>query len=80
MEDHMQQLLTWESVESSNIESLAHDANAMYVRFKGGAIYQYENVSRETYESVRDADSVGGAFHKLIKSNAAAYPFKKLSP
>lgn len=73
------QQLNWNSVESSNIDALAYEDSHMYVRFKGGRIYQYENVPQMVFDTIREAESVGGTFHKLIKLNAEAYPYKMLS-
>ena len=41
--------------------------------------YRYANVSDALYKAVSQADSVGSAFAKLIKSNPDKYPFKRLA-
>jgi hypothetical protein len=59
--------LHWQNVTSSNIEALAHHDGTMYVRFHGGAVYEYEGVSQATFERVATAGSVGRAFHENVK-------------
>ena len=66
-------------VVSSNIASLGHNESAKILRvsFKNGRKYEYENVSKDIFETLLDAESVGKAFNALIKSQPEAYPFKQ---
>ena len=56
---------------SSNIAEIGYDKEEMklQVMFHGGAIYDYWPVTEEGYLKVRNAESVGSAFHKYIKSD-----------
>lgn len=62
-------------VESSNLDAVALEAGTMFVKFKTGSIYKYPDVSPETYEEVRTAESVGKAFHRLIRG----LPFERVA-
>ena len=62
-------------VISSNIESVGWGNDLLNVKFKTGAVYQYENVKKETYELLIGAESVGRAFNTLIKNS---YNYKKI--
>lgn len=66
-------------VESSNIAALGHMGDKMHVEFKTGARYEYDNVSQELFASILNAESIGSAFSTLIKKQASAYPFRKLT-
>jgi hypothetical protein len=43
-----------------------------------GAVYEYPNVPAQTHEAIRDADSVGSMFHKLIRAHPDKHPHTKL--
>jgi hypothetical protein len=65
-------------VESSQIASIGYDpkTQTLEVEFNHeGAVYRYVNVPADVYQEIMSADSVGSAFGKLIKKNAAKYPF-----
>lgn len=55
--------------ESSNIEeiSYSHPNSTLYVKFKGGAKYEYENVPENLFQSFKIAPSKGRFFHRNIK-------------
>jgi hypothetical protein len=38
----------------------------LYVTFKNGTLYLYNDVDRSTFEDVRDSDSIGKALHSKI--------------
>lgn len=67
----------WQPVESSNIVALKHDETTqkLSVKFKTGAVYDYENVPKDVFSNVLNAASVGRTFNELIKANPSAYPF-----
>lgn len=54
-------------VESSNLDAVAHYLDDLFIRFKNGKTYRYSDVPLETFEELRDAPSVGKAFHALIR-------------
>lgn len=58
-------------VESSNIESIAHDPalGDLHVKFKNGGHYAYPGVSADQFEALKSAESVGKHFHQNIRSN-----------
>jgi len=47
--------------ESSNVASVAYQESSKtaYVTFSNGGLYEYKEVEREDFESLRDAESVG---------------------
>lgn len=51
---------------SSNITHLGHEGGKLYVRFKSGGLYAYEDVSPRTYDNLKNAESVGKYFHREI--------------
>ena len=67
------------SVESSNLSAVGYDPDTqeLQVQFKNGGIYSYEGVPHQTHADLVSAESIGSAFHKLIKSGP--YPFKKVN-
>lgn len=67
-------------VVSSQIAQIGHDAklNLMRVVFTNGSTYEYANVSRELFEELLAAPSVGSHFSKVIKKNQTTYPFTKI--
>jgi len=70
----------WSSVHSSNIEALAYNLTdkKMYVRFKSGAEYSYENVPADIFDSISKARSVGGKFSELVRSKPDEFPYTKI--
>lgn len=53
--------MTLEPVSSGHIEAMGWEDDTMMIRFKTGAEYMYNNVSFDTYESIKEAPSVGSA-------------------
>lgn len=64
--------------ESSNVNSIAYqdDTNTAYVLFKNGGLYQYNNVGREDFETLRSAESVGKYLSAVFLKKG--FEFKKL--
>lgn len=60
-------MIFWNPVKSSNVEALSHHGGTLHVKFKGGAVYAYENVSHDLFQVVLGAESVGKAFNANIK-------------
>lgn len=73
--------MNWNKVESSNIASVAYDENAqkMFVKFHNGGVYSYDHVPINVYHEIRQADSVGKAFHRLVKSDSGRYPYSRIN-
>ena len=55
-------------VNSSNIKHIGHAHDVLYIKFKSGDVYSYDEVPIEVYQQLVTAESVGQAFHKLIKN------------
>lgn len=56
-------------VVSSNIAAMKYNPSfggELYVRFRNGTAYLYYDVTRELYDTVLRADSVGSAFYKYL--------------
>jgi hypothetical protein len=66
-----------EPVESNQVGAIGYDeaTQTLAVQFRRGAraIYHYPNVSRETFEAFRGAESIGTYFGQHLK----ALPFEK---
>lgn len=75
MADH-RGLPTFIPVRSSNVKGIAYRRGTMYVQFKDGHVYTYEDVGPEVFEAVRDAPSHGAALHLHI---VGKYRHAKLS-
>jgi hypothetical protein len=56
------------TVDSSlvSVMTYARAAQMLYVTFKNGTIYLYNNVDYTTYEDVRNSNSIGKALHKEV--------------
>lgn len=65
-------------VKSSNIVSVGYDPESqiLEIEFRGGSVYQYQNVPTMTHFALMSADSIGSFVAKEIKD---AYPCKKIS-
>lgn len=62
-------MITLTPCTSKMLQAHGHDAatQTLAVRFGPGRIYHYHDVPAEVYASLRDADSIGIAFAKLIR-------------
>lgn len=60
-------------VSSSTVTSLAYDPSEeiMEVQFKSGALYEYPNISSETFQFVQASASPGKALHEVGKTHKA---------
>ena len=58
-----------ENVSSSNIVSIGFEAetSVLEVEFKGGSVYQYEDVPTSLHESLMSSPSQGKFFAQFIK-------------
>lgn len=69
----MNENIQWQSVDSSNIEAVAYDAEEkqIFVRFKDGAEWVYDNCEQKLFDSFLNAPSIGKFFHANIKTHSA---------
>ncbi len=88
--------IPWQNVKSSNIHSLLYNPahKILAVRFltkkvktddteairEPGAVYTYTPINPETYDALVGAQSVGSAFHRLIKTNKTLTVVKMDAP
>lgn len=49
------------AVKSSNIDGIGHDGTTLAVKFKGGGTYHYYGVSKEQFDGLSKAESIGKA-------------------
>ena len=67
------------NVVSSDVESIAFrrsplsQRGTLEVRFCKGTIYKYYKVPVETYNAIRNTDSVGTALYKYVKRTGYKY-------
>lgn len=68
----------WIPVSSSNLDAVSYDdiLRRLFVRFKSGSVYQYENVPKGKYQGLISAASKGSFFHQHIKG---VYGFTRLA-
>jgi len=82
----MQKNIAMDSVNSSQIFGIGHDAetNTLAVQFKdfktkeGGSIYHYQNFSAEKFDEFKSAESIGIFFKENIKNKSVDHPFTKI--
>lgn len=55
-------------VQSSNISGVAHDGQALWVKFLNGTLYRYPTAGADLHTGMLAAESAGSYFHKHIKS------------
>jgi hypothetical protein len=55
-------------VKSSNISGVAHDGQALWVKFLNGTLYRYPTAGADLHAGMVAAESAGQFFHKHIKS------------
>jgi hypothetical protein len=64
--------LEFQTVESSNIDSIAFNDEKIYVKFKGGTVYSYDGTEKE-FKKFTESESKGRWFHSNLKNK----PFEK---
>lgn len=59
----------WNKHSSTAISQSGYDPEQreMYIKFKGGQIYAYQNVTQATYDNFLDSESKGGYFNANIR-------------
>ena len=68
------------SVESSAIETLGWEDQSLFAKFKGGGCYRYSGVGKTHLESILNADSIGKAFHQIVKKGGFRYEKLEADP
>ena len=65
-------------VESSNLEEVGYDSgmSKLYVTFKSGSTYSYDDVEKQTFETLLEAPSKGSYFYWSIRMS---YNYTKIS-
>jgi hypothetical protein len=58
-----------QKVKSSNLIGIGYDdkSETLAVQFKSGTTYHYSGVSRDQYEALKAAESVGKMYHANIR-------------
>ncbi len=71
--------LITKNVTSTNIVSVGYDQakKSLFVNFKNGTEYRYDEVPEEVFEELIGAESVGAFLNKQIKN---VYEFEKIEP
>ena len=54
-------------VSSSRMNAIGWEANTLYIKFRDGALYAYDNVSLSEYNAFRTSSSLGSALSQLDK-------------
>lgn len=67
-------------VQSSQINAIGHSAAAKVLRieFKNGDLYEYQNITTEIFDALKNAPSIGSHFYKHIKPFKDKFPYAKL--
>ncbi len=70
-------MMVYQTVKSSQIDQIGYDHETVQlgVVFKSRREYIYNDVPVEIYRQLIDSDSLGSAFHQLIKNGG--YEFSK---
>lgn len=66
-----------ESVTSSQIRRISYLEEPKILIVEFNVRYYYVGVSKELYEGLKSAESVGSFFHKYIKSDPEIYCFQE---
>ena len=62
-------------VSSSNLERVGYKYGKLFVQFKSGVSYMYDNVDFSVYHAMTAAESVGKFFNAFVRKS---YPYQKL--
>lgn len=69
-------------VDSSNLQAIGYDGLGQKLRaqFKSGAVYEYSQVTAETWDNLMHAPSKGKFFaDQIAKRDAAKFPVTRVS-
>ena len=66
-----------ETPESSNVKRFKYDAGKreLVIEFGSGGVYRYSEVPFEVFDGMKDAESKGRFFHRVIRG---VYAFGKI--
>lgn len=67
--------MNWIPVSSSNLDAVAYENGILYVQFKSGWTYSYQNVPESVYQGLMAASSHGKYFAAYIKNS---YPYTRI--
>lgn len=56
-------------VISTTVAEVAYEKDTLYIRFTNGRLYKYDDVPKELYHNLINAESIGKFFHGYIKRN-----------
>lgn len=62
-------MVEYQDVESSNVAAVGHNMGDLYVKFKNGSEYKYDNVPESEYQALLSAASVGKYLNSNIKGS-----------
>lgn len=65
------------AVKSAHIKCVGHDGTCLYVGWNDGRVSRYSGVPADVHQRVVEAESVGGAVHRLVKGK---FPHEYLPP
>lgn len=54
-------------VVSSTINAIGYSLGKLFVRFKSGTSYSYDNVPYDIYDALKKAESCGQFLHRAVK-------------
>lgn len=63
----------WLPVESSNLAAVRYRGTNLDIQFKNTTVYRYSKVPPEVLIELLNAESIGSAFHRLIRSGPFEY-------
>lgn len=74
-----QRTLTMYEVNSSNVNLIGYDygTEQLYVEYKDGSLYEYDDVPLQFWNGLKDADSKGSYIHWFVKLND--FPYRKVN-
>ena len=66
-------------VKSSTVRAIAYESNVLYVEFRSGGVYKFDNISNMQYLNFLNAKSKGKHFAETIKKFSEKHPAVKLT-
>lgn len=65
-------------VDSSNVSYVGYDSTnfRLYVEYKKGKVYEYDNVTPDMWNALQNVDSKGSWLHWFLKINDGTYPYR----
>jgi|LakMenE18May11ns_1017448.scaffolds.fasta_scaffold9947943_3 hypothetical protein len=84
-EEEMNQQITMDSVESSQIDAIGYDpeSQTLAIQFKSksdkpGSVYHYSNFTPDDFAALKGAESIGSYFYKHIKPFPDKFPYTRI--